>query len=115
LNTPKASAVKANNIFASTDTLGKNYDKYTACVINIPKEYFDTPIVVRPYFTYTDLSGVKHVFYGEQYVCTFYAAAYSAYNATDENGYVETEAVRESLLETIISKVKGDNDTDIEF
>jgi hypothetical protein len=115
LNTPKASAVKANNIFASTDTLGKNYDKYTACVVNIPKEYFDTPIVVRPYFTYTDLSGVKHVFYGEQYVCTFYAAAYSAYNATDENGYVETEAVRESLLETIISKVKGDNDTDIEF
>ncbi len=116
IDTPNSSKVVAKNIFATTEELKKNYDKYTACVVNIPEEYFDSQIVVRPYFTYVDFSGITHAFYGEQYSCSLYSAAVSAYNATDSNGsYVESDEVRKSLYETIVKKVLGDNDLNVDF
>ena len=108
LNTANASKVPANNIFASTATLNANYDKFTACVINIPESYFSTNVIVRPYFKYTDNSGVEHVYYGEQYSCSLFAAARAAYGK-------ESDEVNEYLYNTIISKCKGDNDTQIQF
>ena len=108
VNTENATKVEAKNIFASTTTLQANYDKYTACIINIPEEHFSTQVLVRPYFKYTDNSGVEHVYYGEQYSCSLFAAARVAYGK-------ESDAVNEYLYNTIISKCKGDNDTQIQF
>ena len=110
VDTEGSTNVPANNIFASTTTLQANYDKYTACIVNIPEEYFSTNVLVRPYFKYTDNSGVEHVYYGEQYSCSLYTAAHAAYI-----GGKESPEVNEYLYNTIISKCKGDNDTEVEF
>ena len=108
IDTANASKVPAINIFASTTTLQANYDKYTACIVKIPPEHFTTKVVVRPYFKYTDNSGVEHVYYGEQYSCSLFTAARLAYGN-------ESDAVNEYLYNTIISKCTGDNDTTLPF
>lgn len=108
LTLEKGTKVEASKIFASTETLNANYDKFTACVVNIPDQYLATEIFVRPYFKYTDASGIEHLYYGEQYSCSIYNAAKLAYGN-------ETDEINEYLYTNIISKCKGDNDTEIEF
>ena len=108
LDTAVATKVVANKVFAPTATLNANYDKYTVCVINIPEPYLATDIFVRPYFKYTDASGLEHIYYGEQYSCSIYSAARLAYGN-------ESDAVNEYLYNNILSKCKGDNDLNIDF
>jgi hypothetical protein len=108
LNTSSATKVPATKVFATAESLGENYDKFTACVINIPEQYLAVDIFVRPYFKYTDASGIEHIYYGEQYSCSIYTAAKLAYGN-------ETDEINDYLYTNIISKCKGDNDTEIEF
>ena len=103
-----ATKVPAEKIFASTATLKANYDKYTACVINIPEKYLAIDVFVRPYFKYIDASGLEHIYYGEQYACSIYSAAKLAYGN-------ESDAVNEYLYNNILSKCKGDNDLNLDF
>ena len=111
VDTPKAKNVIADKIWRNSQTLNSNYEKYTACVVNIPQEQFTTSIVIRPYITYTDTSGIIHHLYGEQYSgVSIYSVALSAY----ESG-IETKEVTDYLYKNIISKVSSDNDTEIEF
>ncbi len=105
-----SSNVVANKIYRSKTTLEANYDKYTACVTNITEPNFETLIYVRPYFSYTDASGVEHTYYGEQYACTLYSAANLAYSSP-----LESEETKTYLYDNIISKCFGDNDVKPEF
>ncbi len=101
-----AIVVPAQKLFAPTSTLGKNYDKYTVGVYNIPDKYIATDIIVRPYYSYTDLSGATQTLYGEQYACSLLDAAQAAYDAKDEGGnYIESDSAREAL-KAIIDKAK---------
>ncbi len=107
----KSLTVKADYVFKTDSELQKDYDKYTVCVINIPENYMQTKVVVRPYYIYTDLSGIEHVYYGEQYSCSLYEAARSAYEAKDGNGnLIESNETRQALFDRILSKFVGDND-----
>lgn len=105
------STVSATKIWRNSVTLNSNYDKFTACVVNIPEKHLSTAILVRPYIRYIDASGVVRYLYGEQYnTASIFSVAKAAYE-----GDVETLEVKQYLYDNIIAKTKGDNDTEIEF
>ncbi len=118
-DTEKVSNVQALQIWRTTEETGTDYQKYTACVINIDKQNFKTDVVARPYFTYTDNSGIERIYYGGQYDANLYKIAKSAYNAVGSNGsYIESEQTRTQLWEKIISVIDGnigDNDESLKF
>ncbi len=109
IGTQYSQKVVAQNIFTDSQTLKANYDKYTVCVTNIPEQHFETRVYVRPYFKYTDLSGVEHTYYGEQYSSTLFDMALVA----SENE--KDEATIKWLNDTILSKCTGDNDLRVDF
>ncbi len=109
IGTEFSKKVVAEYTFVEKTQTGKDYDKYTVCVTNISEEHFKDKIHVRPYFKYTDKSGIEHVYYGEQYSSTLYDMAALAYqNETDLN-------TRNWLYNEIISKYQGDNDGELKF
>jgi hypothetical protein len=97
VNLNYASNVVGEKIFLTTAQTNTNYQKYTACVINIPKASVKVKIHARPYIKYTDLSGTEHILYGEQYSTTIYDVAQSAYNSNSE-----TQAVKDLLYNEIL-------------
>lgn len=105
------STVSATKIWKNSVTLNSNYDKFTACVTNIPEAHLATELLVRPYIRYVDASGNVNYLYGEQYEnASIFKVAKVAY----ESGK-ETDAVNSYLYTNILSKTLGDNDTEIEF
>ena len=105
------SAVYAAKIWQSATELESNYQKYTACVTNIPEKHLSTTLIVRPFISYTDANGVDRCLYGEVYsTASLFNVARAAYMSG-----VETQAVSDYLHEHIISIAKGDNDTSVEF
>ncbi len=100
LGQPKVFNSAANQVYKTNTELGTDYSKYTACVINIDKSNFKTDITVRPYITYTDLSGITRIFYGEQYTLNLYDAATMAYNSS-----AESQNTKNLIYSEILSKV----------
>ena len=92
-----AKVVKADNIYQSSSDLSADYQKFTICITNINDANLRTNIAVRPYLTYTDLSGETHTLYGEQYSCNIYAVGSDAYNSGKEN-YFTKNAIKNSIL-----------------
>ncbi len=109
-STPRVVDSKGENIYVSAASLGRWYQKYTACVINIPSKNVKSDIAVRPYIKYTDLSGIERVLYGEQYATNIYDVAEFAYNNPNEDDYMRT-----LLFNEILSKAGVDNDLNIDF
>ncbi len=105
------STVYAAKIWQSASTLKANYQKFTACVVNIPESDLATTILVRPFISYTDANGTKRYLYGEQYKT---ASIFSVAKSAHDSG-AETEAVKKYLYENIIAKTKGDNDLGLDF
>lgn len=110
VNTAKSTDSVANKIYHTSQGLGRWYQKYTACVTNIPVANLKTDVVARPYIKYTDRSGVVRYIYGEQYATNIYAAAQAAYQNPNESAQVKNY-----LFHEILNKFGVDNDTDIEF
>ena len=92
-----AKVVKADNIFKTSSELGTDYQKFTVCITNIDSLNVRTNIAVRPYLTYTDLSGESHTLYGEQYACNIYAVGADAYFGGQESDSVN-KAIENSVL-----------------
>ena len=90
LTVNNAVSVKAENIYESSDTLKTDYQKFTVCITDVDVDNLRTNIAVRPYLTYTDLSGKTQTIYGEQYSCNVYAVAYRAYHFGSEKDSVKT-------------------------
>lgn len=104
LTVDNTSVTHAKNIFKTASELNADYQKYTMCVTNIPKNSLCLNIAVRPVLEYTDISGENRVLYGEQYSSNIYSASLKAYN-----GSVENTATKEKLYTEIISKYADEN------
>ena len=92
----------AENIYQEQRDLGTDYQKYTVCVEEIDAQNMRDDIAVRPYLTYTDLSGDTHTLYGEQYRCDLYSLAYDAYYYGNE-----TTAVKNALESKVLTAYNG--------
>ena len=97
---------EAKSVYRSAEELGdKDYNKFTICITGLNTEvHRETVIMVRPYFRYTDASGIDHIFYGEQAEKSLYEGAQLIYKDSkyqDEKDWV---------YENIIRKTTGDND-----
>ncbi len=98
--TKRAFKMVSEKIYRTSTELQDSYQRFTACVVNIPKEDLKTKIVIRPFVEYTDRSGVVRYIYGEQYAgADIYSVAQMAYENTEE-----TKEVKDYLYENILSK-----------
>ncbi len=110
ISTPKSIDAKALKIYHTAQSLGRFYQKYTACVTKIPVEQLTTNVVARPYIKYTDLSETERYIYGEQYATNIYTVAIIAYQNSNED-----LEVKNYLFNEIINKVSVGNDLNIDF
>ncbi len=107
-----ATNVSGEKIFKNATHFDNQYFKYTACIVKIPKEKYETALVVRPYISFTYKGNVVTL-YGEQYST---ASLYSTAKLAIAENSTETEEVKEWITKNIIQIVEqGDNDVQIEF
>ena len=105
------SEVEATKIWRNSQTLNANYEKFTACVTNIPEKHLTTNVCIRPYICYTNASGTVTYIYGDQYSgASIYTIAKAAYDSGEE-----TPEINNYLYENIIKLATGDNDTTLPF
>ncbi len=88
-----------DNIYRNATTLNSNYEKFTACIVNIPKKDYKTDITIRPYIYYTDESGIERYIYGEEYSTNLFDAAQEAINKKSEK-----DNVLDYIMDNIISQ-----------
>ena len=92
----------AENIYQAQSSLGTDYQKYTVCITGIDATNMRTDIAVRPYLTYTDLSGDTQTLYGEQYRCDMYSLAYDVYHYGSE-----TTTFKNALKNNVLTPYNG--------
>ena len=99
LTEENSTKVPAKNIFKTAAELNTDYQKFTACITNIPVDSIRLDLSVRPFMKYTDIEGKSHTLYGEQYKCDIYDAAVTAYKSGKENA-----TTTKALYDQIVSK-----------